>query len=130
MSNFDFAGQVPSMRAWTNAAVINENQMVGVPGDVAARSGWKNFIPLKQVCEVTPAVYNADDLDLIDRTFVNIRTSFKTNEIWSFDQHAHRRPNFGASPPESGKCPSAFALISIAVQGVLPAAGLSSAMMT
>jgi hypothetical protein len=130
MSNFDFAGQVSSMRAWTNPAVIKEKSDGGVPGDVAARSCWKNFIALKQVCKVTPAVHNADDLDLIDLTFVNIRTGFKKNEIRSFNQHAHRRPNFGASPPESGKGPSAFALVSIAVQRRSAAAGLSSATMT
>jgi hypothetical protein len=37
------------------------------------------------------AVRDADALDVIDLTFVSV-ARLKKNEMWSFDQHAHRRP--------------------------------------
>ena len=61
---------------------------------------------LKQICEITPAVHDAD----IDLTLVSVGVHFKKNEIWPFDQHAHGRPNFRASPPEPRKVPKRICL--------------------
>src|SRR6266436_615066 len=65
---------------------------------------------LKQVCEISPAVHGADDLDLMDLTLVSVGVRFKKNEIGPFDQHAHGRPNFRASRPESRKVPKRICL--------------------
>jgi len=44
------------------------------------------------------------DADALDVIFVSVAAHLKKNEMWSFDQHAHRRPISGLRPPSRGNC--------------------------